>query len=69
MSQSLRVYVVGLVATCALALVATSLAIPVDEEIRLGVFDDVGLDVLAGLVFWIAVTLLASALPLVTSAL
>jgi hypothetical protein len=37
----------------------------VNDAIRLGVFEDAALDVLAGIVFWIAVTLLASALPLV----
>ena len=63
MSQSLKAYIVGLVAACAFALVATSLAIPVDEAIRLGVFEDAQVDVLAGLAFWIAVTLLASAPP------
>ena len=65
MSQSLRAYIVGLVAACALALVVTSLAIPVDDSIRLGVFEDAAVDILAGLGFWIVVTLLASALPLV----
>lgn len=63
MNRSLKAYIVGLVAVCALALAATSLAIPVNPAIRLGLFDDIQLDVAAGLIFWILVTILASALP------
>jgi hypothetical protein len=65
MSRSLKAYIVGLVAVCAIALAATSLTVPVEETLRLQVFDDPQLDTLAGLAFWIVVTLLASALPVV----
>jgi len=64
MNRSLKAYIAGLVAVCALALAVTSLVIPVEEAIRLRVFDDVQVDVLAGIVFWMAVTILASAMPI-----
>jgi len=64
MHRSLKAYIAGLVAVCALALAVTSLVIPVDESIRLRVFEDVQTDVLAGTLFWMAITLLASALPI-----
>jgi putative nucleotidyltransferase with HDIG domain len=66
MNRSLKVYIAGLVAVCAVALAVTSLVIPVPVEtmIRLRVFDDVSLDVAAGIVFWTAVTILASAIPI-----
>jgi hypothetical protein len=38
--------------------------IPVGDSIRLGVFADAQIDVLAGVIFWIVITLLASALPI-----
>ncbi|HSW41668.1 MAG TPA: hypothetical protein VLM76_04080, partial [Patescibacteria group bacterium] len=63
MNRSLKVYIAGLVAACALALAITSLAIPVDELIRLRVFDDVPTDIIAGIIFWTVVALLASAMP------
>lgn len=63
MNRSLKVYIAGLVAVCALALAVTSLVIPVSELIRLRVFDDVRADVLAGIIFWIALTIFASATP------
>jgi putative nucleotidyltransferase with HDIG domain len=63
MNRSLKAYIAGLVTVCAVALAVTSLVIPVNDAIRLHVFEDVQLDVLAGLIFWTAVTLLASALP------
>ena len=65
MNRSLKAYIAGLVAVCAIALAVTSLVIPVDELIRLRVFDDVSLDVAAGIVFWTAITILASAMPIV----
>ena len=64
MNRSLKAYITGLVAVCAIALVVTSLVIPVDELIRLRVFDDVSLDLAAGIVFWTAITILASAMPI-----
>ncbi|HSW41920.1 MAG TPA: HD-GYP domain-containing protein [Patescibacteria group bacterium] len=63
MNRSLKVYIAGLVAVCALALAVTSLAIPVNDLIRLRVFDDVQTDIVAGIVFWTALTILASAMP------
>ncbi len=63
MNRSLKVYIAGLVAVCAIALTVTSLVIPVDQLIRLRVFDDVALDVAAGIAFWTAITILASAMP------
>ena len=63
MNRSLKAYIAGLVAVCALALAVTSLVIPVDQSIRLGVFDDVSMDVAAGIAFWTAITILASAMP------
>jgi hypothetical protein len=63
MNRSLKAYIAGLVTVSAIALAATSLVIPVNDAIRLHVFSDVQVDVLAGLVFWTAITLLASALP------
>ncbi len=38
MPKSLRIYVAGLVTVGALALAITSFVIPVDDQIRLGVF-------------------------------
>ena len=64
MNRSLKAYIAGLVAVCAIALAVTSLVIPVDELIRLRVFDDVTLDVAAGIVFWTLITILASAMPI-----
>src|SRR5665648_492500 len=63
MPRSLKTYITGLVALSALALVATSLVIPVDSRIAFGWFGDSQADVLAGIAFWTAMTLLASALP------
>ncbi len=63
MNRSLKAYIAGLVTVCAVALAVTSFAIPVDEQIRLRVFDDAQLDVAAGILFWIAVTIMASAMP------
>jgi HD-GYP domain-containing protein (c-di-GMP phosphodiesterase class II) len=63
----LAIYVTGLVGAAAIALLATSLVIPIDQRIAIEVDGNSGavsmLDVYAGLGFWIAVTLLASALP------
>jgi hypothetical protein len=64
MNRSLRAYIAGLVTVCAVVLAVTSLVIPVNDAIRLRVFNDAGLDAFAGLVFWTAITLLASALPI-----
>ncbi len=63
MPRSLKTYITGLVALSALALAVTSLVIPVDSRIAVGWFDDSKIDVLAGIAFWTAMTLLASAVP------
>jgi putative nucleotidyltransferase with HDIG domain len=63
MPKSLRIYVAGLVTVGAVALTITSFVIPIDTHIRLGIFGSEGPDVLAGLIFWTALTLLASAMP------
>ena len=65
MSRALKLYIATLVAACALAVVATSVCVPVDPAIGLGVFGSESVDTWAGLVFWIAVTASASALPVV----
>jgi hypothetical protein len=63
MPKSLSIYIAGLVTVGALALAITSLVIPVDSHIRLNVFGSETIDVLAGIVFWTGLTVLASALP------
>jgi hypothetical protein len=63
MPKSLSIYIAGLVTVGAFALAITSFAIPVDSHIRLNVFDTETVDVLAGIVFWTGLTLLASAMP------
>jgi HD-GYP domain-containing protein (c-di-GMP phosphodiesterase class II) len=63
MPRRLAAYIAGLAAVSAVALAATSLAVPIDPRIRLGLFSDVTVDSLAGVVYWIVVTLVASALP------
>jgi putative nucleotidyltransferase with HDIG domain len=62
-NRVLALHIAWLVTLSALALVVTSLSMPVQEAIRLGVSTDVGVDVACGLAFWIALTLMASALP------
>jgi hypothetical protein len=47
-----------------LALAFTSFVIPVDNHIRLNVFESQSVDVLGGIVFWTLVTIVASALPI-----
>ena len=63
MARRLKLYITGVVATSALALVATTLLFPVNRAIGGGftpLDDRAGL---AGIAFWCLVTLLASALP------
>ena len=70
MTRSLTIYITGLVGAAALALLATGLVIPVDTGIALE-FDSVAgassTEIAAGLLFWIVVTLFASALPVTLS--
>ena len=67
MGTPLRLYIAGLVGAAALGLLATSLVIPLDPHIALEIDGDPSragaLDILAGVGFWIVITLLASALP------
>ena len=63
MPRNLKIYIAGLVSVSAAALAATSLVIPVDPRIGIGVLDDVQQDILLGIAFWTVMTLLASALP------
>jgi len=65
MPRSLKIFITGLVATSAVVLVATSLVIPIDPRIGLGIADNEAIDVAAGLAFWTLMTLLASAFPVV----
>jgi putative nucleotidyltransferase with HDIG domain len=63
MARRLKLYITGVVATGALALVVTTLLFPVNQAIG-GSFTLFGDQAsLAGIVFWCIVTLLASALP------
>lgn len=64
MPRRLTAYIAWLVAVCAVALAVTSLTIPVDAKVGIGFFRDPTADVLGGIGFWIAITLLSSALPL-----
>ncbi|MGI8929407.1 MAG: HD-GYP domain-containing protein [Candidatus Limnocylindrales bacterium] len=66
MPQSLRTYVTGLVILSALALVVTSLVFPVRDQIGLevdGRFGVSDIDRVAGILFWTALAVLTSALP------
>ncbi len=64
MSRNLKLYITGVVVMSAIALIATTLLIPLASDIALApeVFGVAAAPV-AGLVFWIMVTLVASALP------
>src|SRR3977135_2118664 len=65
MPTALKLYIIGLVSTAAVATVATSLAVPIDGHIALtGGFPPSTLDVVGGIAFWTAITLLASAIPI-----
>ena len=70
MSRSLKFYITGLVGVAALALLATGLVIHVDHRIALefdGQYGHSDFEVLAGVAFWVIVTLFASALPVTLS--
>ena len=70
MSRSLRIYITGLVGAAALALLATGLVIHIDPRIALefdGRHGHSDIEVLAGVAFWVVVTLFASALPVTLS--
>ena len=75
MPRSLKAYIAGVVALSALALIAATLGVPAEPRIALSLTAapgaDVGVghasptqvEVLAGVAFWVLLTLLASALP------
>jgi hypothetical protein len=71
MSRPLKLWVTGLVATSALALLATSFVFATKSAWPLGIRPTIAIpltgnptvDTLAGLVFWTAITLFASAMP------
>src|SRR3954454_13233609 len=66
MPRLLKLYLAGLVAGSALALLVTSSVFSVDKAIAIDVGGDgvIGrLDILAGIAFWVIVSLFASALP------
>ena len=72
MTRSLKLYITGLVGAAAIALLATGLVIPIpiDPLIALhfqGQAVPTDLEKMAGVAFWIVVTLFASALPVTLS--
>src|SRR6266480_3176859 len=62
MAKSLRLFITGVVALSAVALLATTLLIPADSAVALSPLTGTT-GVMAGTVFWTLVTLFASALP------
>src|ERR1700690_3919336 len=63
MSRSLALFIAGLVAVSAIALGAASLLYGFDSRISIPAGPDQGVDIALGLLFWIVVTLVTSALP------
>ncbi len=63
MSRSLALFIAGLVAVSAIALVAASLIYGFDSRISLPVTSDQATGIALGLLFWTVVTLVTSALP------
>ena len=63
MSKRLKLYITGVVATSAVALVVTALVFPVDPLIDLAPDLLGSTRMVAGLAFWCFLTLVASALP------
>src|SRR5258705_1124986 len=66
MSKALKLYITGLVAFSAIALIGTSLVFGIDSRIAIefdGRLGESQIEIVAGLSFWIVVTLFASALP------
>src|SRR5262245_45199974 len=66
MPRNLKLYVAGIVAAGAFALLAATFVFPIGRDYPIAApFDELGdLAPLAGLAFWTAVTLLASAMPI-----
>src|SRR5215210_4710246 len=66
MPRLLKLYIAGLVVSSAFALLVTSLSFPIEPRIAINLDGAPGtsrIDLLAGLGFWVAVALFASALP------
>ena len=63
MPRSLKLYISGVVAASALALLATTFLFDVDDAIALGDFLPRDIAIAVGIAFWLALTLAASALP------
>ena len=66
MPRSLKLYIAGLVAASAVALLATGFAFPFDPSIAIQLDADPvtsGPELTLGIAFWTVVTLVASALP------
>src|SRR4051812_3967896 len=66
MPRLLKLYIAGLVISSAIALLIASLWFPIDPRVAIDIDGARGasrIDVLAGLGFWVAVALFASALP------
>jgi putative nucleotidyltransferase with HDIG domain len=63
MPRSLKLFIVGVVAASALALVVTTLVFPVEPEIAIGEFLPTDVAIVVGILFWTALTLVTSALP------
>ena len=64
MDRLQKTYIAGLVVAAAFALAATSLCIPIDSKIAIGLSPDSAQDTLLGVAFWSVITLVTSALPL-----
>ncbi len=63
MPRSLKLYIIGVVATGAVALVAATLLFPAYSDIAMPVTGSREANVLLGILYWIGVSLAASALP------
>ena len=65
MPTALKLYIIGLVSAAALATVVTSLVVPIDVHIALrGGASPATEDIILGVAFWTAITILASAIPI-----
>ncbi|MFP5341749.1 MAG: HD-GYP domain-containing protein [Candidatus Limnocylindria bacterium] len=63
MPKSLKLYIAGVVVTGAIALVATTLVFPVDDAIGIADFLPREASLALGILFWVALALVTSALP------
>ena len=63
MPRTLKLYITGVVTASALAFAVTALMFPIDPRIGAGLLPDDARGSLVGVGFWVALTLVASALP------